>query len=387
MTDRNSQSTALFGNAAVALISSISFGTFASGLQGSVVALATAIGGYSGQQVSTLTTSYFSGYIAGSLYIAQLIALIGYQRTFCIFASLMTAATLFLSLSPNFYLWLLLRGLTGFCMAGLYTVVETSLNALATDKIRGRLLAVYMIVSIGTMSLGQLFLILEVATVFNIAAVAFSLSCVPILLNQRATPNYYKISPVARTFIIFRLSPLVAICCVGTGMVIGAIMGMGVVYASEIGLAKRDVALYMASGFLGSVILQLPIGRISDKLNRKIVISAVAATACLFSVTCLFHSHSSANFQMFTIFAVGGLSFTLYPLCLALVNDRLLPSERVHATSCFVFWMGLGAAAGSPLVAYFMQGFGAQGFMVFLSVIHISVCLIALSAGSKRTFA
>ncbi len=341
------------------------------GLQGSLIGIRSANEGFSTAASGIVMASYFVGFLAGTRAATRAIAAVGHIRVFAALASMASTATLVHVLTISPFTWSLMRFTTGLCMAGLYVVVESWLNELATNATRGRLLAIYMVVSMCGMAGGQFLLNLgdpRSFELFIIASVLVSLALVPVSLSDRGAPPN-------RTPIPMSLRELAAIVPTGLtisalgGMAHGSLLGMGAVYATRAGLTPSQTALFMGAPMLGGVILQFPIGALSDRVPRRGVMFVVAVAATLAASGLLTVAAGSAASYLL-IFAVGGFSFPLYSLGIAYTNDWIKPEQSMGASSALVTMNGIGAVLGPIISAGLITFFDTQMFFVVLIATH-----------------
>jgi MFS family permease len=372
--------------AAWALLMSIGLLMLGNGLQGSLIGLRATFEGFSTQLAGLMGSGYFVGFVLGSALTPKVIAKVGHVRVFAALASLASTMTLLHPVFIDPTLWFVMRVITGFCMAGLYIVAESWLNDLATNKTRGQLLSVYMVVMIGGMASGQLLLNLADPggfKLFILVSVLLSLGLLPVLLSVAPAPSFTSAAPMGLRQ-LYRSSPLGVLGCVVVGLSNGAVMGLGAVYAEQLGFALADISLFMGLVLLGSVVLQWPIGHISDKLDRRWVIVAVTMLAALAALIAIPASQLSTNSLLCVAFLFGGLSFPMYSLCVSHINDNLKPQELVAASSSVVLAVGIGAAIGPSLAAAVMGGVGANGLFAFLAVVHVAVGVFGLYRMTRR---
>ncbi|MEX6502986.1 MFS transporter [Pseudomonas zhanjiangensis] len=370
--------------AAGALLLSMGLLMMGNGLQGSLIALRASLEGFSTQVAGLLMSVYFMGFLAGSTLTPRMVARVGHVRVFAALASLASSAVVLHPLFIDPWLWCGLRLVSGFCIAGLFVVAESWLNDVASNATRGCLLSLYMVVTMAAMAGGQMLLKLADPgrfDLFILITVLVSLALLPVLLSVSPAPAFAA-SEHLNLRALYRRSPLGLLGCVGTGLSTGAVMGMGVIYAEQIGLGLDDIALYMGLVYVGSVALQWPIGRLSDAFDRRRVILLVSGLSAAMALLALASTGLSA--QLAVAFLFGGLSFPLYSLCVAHTNDALTPRQMVAASSHLVLAFGVGAALGPSLAAACMGRLGADGFYLYLAAVHLLIGLFTLYRMTRR---
>lgn len=367
-----------------ALLVGIALLMLGTGLQGSLLGLRASLEGFSTTTVGIVMSSYYLGYLLGSMRAPRLVSSVGHIRVFAAFASIASSTVLLHSLLIEPFGWTLIRIVSGFCMAGLFVVAESWLNEGATNETRGSLLSIYMVVVYGGMGAGQL--LLNAADpggfeLFIITSVLVSVALVPAALSVRSAPVVPSPSHVTLGQ-VFRAAPLGVVGSVLAGTASGALFGVGVVYARLAGLTLGQTSVFMLVAILGGAALQWPVGVVSDRVDRRtviVVVAAAAAAVCLVGTT---GPHGSV--LLVVVGALGALSMPLYPLCNAHANDYIDADARVGAGGRLVLASGLGAIAGPFLASSAMESLGEAGFFWFLALVHVLVAAYAAWRISRR---
>ncbi|QCY09517.1 MFS transporter (plasmid) [Pseudomonas sp. MPC6] len=370
-----------------ALLLSMGLLMLGNGLQGSLIGLRASQEGFSTQITGILMTGYFFGFLAGSTLTPRIVAQVGHIRVFAALASLASSVVLLHAVFIDPWLWFGMRLVTGFCIAGLFIVAESWLNDSASNATRGQLLSLYMVITTGAMACSQLLLNLADPgsfELFILISVQLSLALLPILLSATPAPSFA--APEHLSLLqLYRSSPLGILGCMGTGMSIGAMLGMGVIYAQQMGLSLSRISLFMGLVFVGGVVLQWPIGSLSDRLDRRRVIFVVTALAALTSLLAVAIAKASTAGLLAVAFLFGGLAFPMYSLCVAHTNDALDPRQMVAASSNLVLAFGIGATIGPSLAAFVMEAVGPDGFFWYLGVVHAVIGVFALYRMTRRS--
>jgi MFS family permease len=327
--------------------------------------------------IGLLASAYFLGLVAGSIRLPTLVRQVGHIRLFATVVTVLSASTLIYALWQNIALWSVLRLVDGVCVAGVFICIESWLNHRADHKTRGTILAAYMVALYAGQAGGQFLLQLEGGPTvpFILSSVLVSLSAVPVLLTRIEGPPIHDPVPFS-IFALYRASPLGAVGVGITGLMLGAFYGLGAVFARRSGFAIGDVALFISFVIAGGVALQLPLGRLSDRFDRRLVIAFVLAGLALVSLSLALVSEPVVVMAVGALF--GGLAFSLYPLCVAHANDRLTAEERLSASSVLVLAYSAGAAAGPLLGSAAMAGFGAGGLFLFTAALGAGGLAFAL---------
>ena len=314
--------------------------------------------------IAGVTAAYFTGLTLGSVRIPHLINRVGHIRGFAAFASLYSAAALTYALAPEPWLWTGLRLVDGICVAGIFICLESWLNERAEDRSRGATLAAYMIALYLGQAIGQQFLRLAPdapVLPFLLASIPISLAVIPIALTRMSGPAIAEQLPIPIRR-LYAASPLGFVGSVVSGLMLGAVYGLGAVYARRLGLSVADTAAFMTVLIVGGVALQWPLGRLSDRFERRrVVVATLAGCVAVTGVLAVL----SPGWPLFAAAALfGGFSFALYPLSVAQTNDHLAPAERVAAAGGLVLIYSLGAAAGPLVAGTAMRLAGPQGLFV-----------------------
>ncbi len=350
-----------------------------SGLLNTLLALRGDLEGYAPNTMGFIMSGYFVGFIIGTFIALPLIHRIGHIRSFALCAALVSCSALLHELFVNPYVWMALRVMTGSMLVILYTVTESWLNAQAPSAQRGRVFAVYMIVSLVSLTIAQQLLRLDspsAFTLFALSAMLISVSLVPITWTRLTQPVVTDISRMSLSS-LYKTAP-VAVCGGAlSGLSIGTFWGMGAVYAGRVGFDSHDVANFMSCAILGGALLQYPLGRYSDKHDRRKVLAFVAICASMAALVLLTLARAD-SWLMLAIAVYGGLAFAVYPLSIAHLNDHLEAKNILAGCSALLLIHGVGAALGPAIAGQLMVLIGPQALPVFFAVIQILLATFAL---------
>ena len=356
------------------------------GLQGTLLGVRATLEGFSTQTTGYVMTGYYIGFLLGSFIGPKLVKNVGHIRVFAALASILSAAMLLHAVFIEPVTWFAIRVVNGFAIAGLYIVVESWLNDAATNRTRGQLLSVYMVIVLGGMAAGQFLLNLASPAgfeLFILISVLVSVSLVPIALSVTRAPKFEAPVHVGwRT--MYQTSPLGVVGCLIVGVAQGALIGMGAVYAREIGMSVADVSLFMATALAGGVVLQWPVGHLSDIFDRRVIITVVTLLAALAALVGALAGEHSTAILLVSVFLFGGLSFPVYSLCIAHSNDHLQPDQMVAASGTLVLVAGIGASVGPAFAAALMSMAGPAGFFWCLAAVHAAIGVFALYRMTRR---
>ncbi len=350
------------------------------GVQGTMIALRGSIAGFDAWLIGLMGTSYFGGYIVACVYAPRLVETVGHIRTFAALAAIASAGTLALVLVVDPWAWIVLRFAMGFCFSGLFTVMESWLNASAAKTDRARVLSVYRLIDLGAVTGAQYLIPLFGAggfELFAVVAMFFALSLVPVSVADRSRPE----PPEAFRFdlkAVWRISPLASIGCVTIGLTNSSFRLIGPLYAQDMGLDVAQIATFMGAGIIGGAALQFPLGIFSDTLDRRWTLLAAttgAVAAGLFLTT----ATPGVAWQLYLgIFLFGAFALPLYSLSAAHANDLAEPGQYVLLAAGLTFFFAVGAMFGPLISSWMIERYGASTLFVFTSIVHSAFVVIAL---------
>jgi MFS family permease len=370
-----------------ALLVSVAILLMGNGLQGTLLPVRANIEGFAAFEIGLIGTAYFIGFGAGCYFGGRIVRRAGHIRTFAAMASLASALALAHALFVEPSLWWLFRALTGFCFAVLYVVIESWLNETASNENRGRILSIYSVINLTVITVGQMMLTLyDPATfpLFALASILVSLAVIPLAMTKALPP-----APVET--VRFRLPYLYAISPVGcagalaVGMANGAFWTLGPVFAQERGFDVTGIALFMSVAVLAGALSQWPLGRLSDKRDRRQIIIAVCLVGALSGITMAVFKDIGPGATYALVVVFGGMAFPLYSLCLAHMNDFVARGEFVEASSAMLLLYAVGAALGAIPASILMGHIGPQGLFAFTALGHFALATFTLIRMRRRT--
>ncbi|HSG57441.1 MAG TPA: MFS transporter, partial [Paracoccaceae bacterium] len=343
------------------------------------------IEGFSTFEMSMVMSAYFVGFLGGSKLAPEMIRRVGHVRVFAALASLISAMLILYPSWPNPWVWMACRVVIGFCFCGVYVTAESWLNNAATNETRGQALSMYMLVQVGGIMIAQgLLLVADPGgfILFVIPSVLVSIAFAPILLSVTPTPAFDTTKPMTLRQ-LFNVSPLGCMGMFLLGGVFAAQFGMAAVYGAQTGLSIPEISMFVTAFYLGATVLQFPLGWLSDRMDRRMLILLAAA---LGGAGALLGMVAGTSFVLLlaAAFLVGGTSNPLYSLLIAYTNDFLDRDDMAAASGGLLFINGLGAIAG-PLVTGWMMGvFGSPGYFLVIAVLLISLALYAAYRMTQR---
>ncbi|WP_421937350.1 MFS transporter [Phenylobacterium sp.] len=368
-----------------ALLLSVATLLLGNGLLGTLLIVRAGQEGFSGGAIGAMMSFYFAGFTIGALVLPRIIVSVGHVRTFAGFAAVASMTALLHVAFVEPLAWIPLRLVTGFAYAGMILATESWLNAHALQSTRGQLLSIFGVVSMGSWAVGQG--LLNVAppadvTLFLVVSLLISAAVVPITLLPSHPPPEVEQEPVAFRQLV-RASPLAAVGAFLAGLAIGGFWGLGPNFAQRIGLDVGGISAFMAAVLGGTLALQWPLGWLSDRAPRNLVIggAALASAAAAIGVTLAVQAPLPLLLAAGALF--GGFGIPIYALCLAVANDDL-PAGRLLGTARGLLLLnGIGTAAG-PLVGGAAMGVAGPGGL-FLYAAAVLTLLAALALVGRRT--
>jgi MFS family permease len=350
------------------------------GLQSTLLGLRATNDGFPTPVTGLVMSCYYVGYLAGTRLAPQMLRRVGPVRVFATLAALASVAVLVHASWVHPGPWAAMRLLSGVCFAGIYVVAESWLNHRASSANRGRLLAIYMLVLYVGLGGAQFLLLLsspQSPEPFMLVSALISAAMVPIVASgqevaEAAVPQRVRFRD------LYRDSPLGVVAVAVSGLISSIIFSMGPVYARVSGLGTRGVAEFMAVSIFAAVLTQYPVGRLSDRIDRRTVIASVCLIATVVAV-CIEVFGPLPRILFLPLTALfSGTALTLYSLSVSHVNDKLQPSQMVGASSALLLINGTAAAFGPVLTGALMAAFGARAYFGVLGTLTAALTLFDL---------
>ncbi|MCZ4352376.1 MFS transporter [Roseovarius aestuarii] len=353
------------------------------GMQGTLLGVRGEIEGFSTLEISLVMSGYFVGFLFGSRMAPEMIRRVGHVRVFAALGSMISAVMLLYPSLTDPWIWGAGRILIGFCFSGVYVTAESWLNNAASNENRGKALSLYMIVQmIGIVSAQGLMVVADPGgfILFIIPSVLISISFAPILLSISPTPAFDTTKPMSLREIM-TISPLGCVGMFLLGGIFSAQFGMAAVYGARAGLSVGQISMFVSAFYIGALLVQYPLGWLSDRMDRRMLIMISAA---VMSIGSLFGMVLGGWFPALLVsaFVVGGLSNPLYSLLIAYTCDFLEHEDMAAASGGMVFINGLGAVAGPVITGWMMGVIGPHGFFLFIGGLGAAM---ALYAGYRMT--
>jgi len=355
------------------------------GLQGTLLGVRGDAEGFSASTLGMVMSAYFIGFLGGTQATPWLLRRVGHIRVFAALASLISAAFIVYAAIVHPAAWFALRLVIGFCFSGVYVVSESWLNDSATNETRGQTMSAYVSAQMLGIIVAQG--LLNVADpggydLFVIMSVLVSLSFTPILLSSTPVPVFETTRRMSLGR-LYRTSPL---GCVGVfllGTVFACFFGMGSVFAADQGLDRAEISIFIGAFYIGGMVLQIPIGWFSDRMDRRVLITGITAVGAVAGLLGMVAGNAFAALTAIAL-VLGGVANPLYSLLVAYVNDLLEPEDMASASGGLIFINGVGAMGAPVGVGYVMDTVGGQGFFLFIGGAMALISLYALWRMTQR---
>ncbi|MBW8366618.1 MAG: MFS transporter [Arenimonas sp.] len=368
-----------------ALLAGVALLLMGSGLLGTLLAVRGGLEGFDERTLGLVMSGYFAGFFLGTFAAPPLIRRIGHVRAFAFYTGVCAIAVLLHPLWVDPVVWFGLRLVTGAALVGLYTVIESWLNAQPEREHRSRVFAVYMAVNLAALAAGQLLLGLGVDrgfALFSLVAILVCAAALPVTLTRLAQPSF-PATPRLGLARLYRTAPAAAASAGLSGLAMGAFWGLGPTYAGQIGLGRDGIAYFMVATILGGALLQWPLGRWSDRMDRRIGLMLACAAAAALSLLAVPAAGWGHWAVYATFFAYGGVAFSIYPLAVAHMLDTLPGDELLAGCSSLLLVHGIGAAIGPALAGALMSRHGASALPAFFAAV---LGLLVLYLASRLAF-
>jgi len=326
--------------------------------------------GFSSAVMGMIMSAYFVGFICGTWVSGRLIRRMGHIRTFAFCASVCATTTLLHVIFIDQWAWMGFRFFYGLAYITLMTVIESWLNSQAASHERGRIFAFYMVVNLGALAIAQQMLHLdspEGFLLFALVSILVSWAILPLTLTRRNQPIISAERPKSSLKTLLKIAPLAVAGAFLSGLAMGAFWAMAPIYAIQLGYGISGIATIMSLTIIGGAVLQIPIGRYSDKHDRPKVMTWVVILAAIIALLMTIAPSQRILFGMF--FLWGGLSFSIYPLAVAQLIDQLHPDEIVSGSSDMLVLHGAGCAFAPVIAGSLMTVIGTQGLPIYIGIV------------------
>lgn len=326
--------------------------------------------------IGYVAAAYGIGFAVGCMLAPLLVRTVGHIRAYASLAAVAASVVLAFEIAQSPLAWLVLRGISGMALAGLFTVIDSWVSSTASAKNRGRVIALYLVATKIALVLSPLAIALapvESAGLLMLMAAAMSLSLIPI----SATPTREPRAPTRVKLAIpslFRLAPSAVLGAFAVGLINGPVIAVAPVYGVAVGLAPAQAAILLLAVQAGSLVFQWPLGWLSDRVDRRAVIAGLffaTALACAAIVASTVLAPPPLALVLgFGLY--GGLALCIYAVCVAHACDLVAPEAIVPTVSSLLVCWAVGATLGPLPATALMQEAGPQALFLYVA----AICLV-----------
>ncbi|MDR0253408.1 MAG: MFS transporter [Brucellaceae bacterium] len=369
-----------------ALLLGTAFLLIGSGLHGLLLPLRGNAEGFSVTALGMIGTTWAGGFVAGCIFAPRLVRRAGHVRAFGFFASTAAIVVLLTGLMVDAKIWVVLRAITGFAMAGIFMVIESWLNEKATNETRGKIFGLYMMVNYGAVMSGQMLVTtgdIKGHSLFMIAAIFFCLALLPTAASKASSPR-----PLTEVQLdlkkLYANSPVAFVSVILIGIANGAWGTLGAVFGSQSGIPTTTIALMVSFTIAAGAVMQIPVGRFSDRIDRRYVMASVAGSAALIGFLIFAIAPSNGILILIMTALYGSLAYAIYPVAVAHANDHATPETFVKVSGGLLLLYGFGTMLGPLIAAEAMNNLWPAGLFLVTAVSHIAIAGYAMLRSRKR---
>ncbi len=369
-----------------ALLLGSAFLLYAGGMNGLILPVRGSQEGFSAFSLGLLGTGWAIGYVLGCIMTPGLVGRVGHIRSFSVMASLAALAILASLLFITPWAWIPLRAISGFCFAGAAMIVESWLSERVDASSRGRVFGVYTMVNLMATTTGQLTLTLGETggyTFFVIGAMFYSLALIPTAISSTATPK-----PLVKVRLdlgaLWRNSPIAVYAVLMVGISNSAFGTLAAVYADQIGLQLSAIALFTSIPILAGALAQLPVGQLSDRMDRRKVLIGITIVGIVGDLAFIILQPELAWMNFILVFIFGAAAYAMYPVIVAHANDHAEPDSYIQTSGGLLLVFGVGCIVGPLFAGFGMSAIGTSALFMTTIVVHILIVIYTLWRISRR---
>lgn len=354
------------------------------GLEGVLLPLRGAIQGFGAIEIGLIGSAYHAGLMIGCLICPRIIGRVGHIRAFAVFTAIATMSPLIEAMWPIPPVWWAFRCLTGICVAGILNAVESWMTSVATNENRGQVMSIYTIVNFGSVTVGQQLINISDPLgfqLFSLVAILFSFAAVPLALTLTPHPPAPRM-PRLRIGQLYRVSPAAVAGCFGAGFANGAFWSLAPVYAMDSSIPIGLIPAFVSLVVVGGALAQWPMGRISDRIDRRVVLVALALSSAATAIAMITVAGDTVGPRLGLAWLFGLGALPVYWVSFAHANDLAEPGEAVDVSSSLLLLFAVGAIIGPILAALSMRLIGPEALFIHTACVHV---LIALAVGYRIT--
>ena len=394
MTEKNSVNTQRLFHSTMrknllpvfALLLGTAFLLAGNGLHGLLLPMRGTEEGFSSASLGMLGTAWATGFVLGCIFAQRVVRRIGHVRAFSAFASMIAIIALLTGILVNPIAWIALRVVTGFALAASFMIIESWLNERATNETRGLIFSLYMTITYVAIVAGQMSIALgdvSTSTFFMVAGILYCLALLPTALSTASSPPPLSEVRIALPM-IYRNSPVSFIGILLVGIANGAFGTLGPVFAAKAGLPGGAVATLMSVTIFSGAIMQIPAGKLSDSLDRRYVLAAMAAIASIAGLSLAIFAPSDMGLLFAIVAIYGAMSYTLYSIIVAHANDYADADKFVTVSSGLLLLYGIGTIIGPTVGGILMAGNAPYRLFLVTGLAHLAVAAYAIYRSTRR---
>ncbi len=331
--------------------------------------------------IGLVASAYYVGFLAGALTCDRVVMRVGHIRGFAVFAALAADAALLLVFAHAPWQVAVLRLGIGYASSGMFLVVESWLNDRVDSATRGRAFGAYLVASWGASAAGPLALSVVPATpmLFVLVGIAFATAVLPLALTQQANP---VVKPQAHFALgrLYRVSPVGVACCLASGLINGAYYSLVPVFLERAGYGAGSVAQFISAGMIAGLLVQYPVGMLSDRFGRRPVMVGAVTFALLLAVALRFAAGAPFAAVAALGFCFSGMTAPLYGLGAGQTNDRMERGDYVAASGGLLFIWSLGSSISPSAAGVVMGWIGPGGLFGYVALVLL---LLGLFTGAR----
>ncbi|MEQ8711081.1 MAG: MFS transporter [Rhodospirillales bacterium] len=370
-----------------ALLLSVGLLLMGNGLQGTLLPIRAGIDNFTTFDIGILGSSYFFGFATGCLIGPYMVRRAGHIRAFTGLVAIASTSALIHVMLPVPPIWWVFRAMTGVCFAGLYMIIESWLNERSTNETRGTVFSIYTIINLTVLTAGQMMLTLSDPAgfiLFGVASILVSLAAVPVAMTAAPAPK-----PVGQVKIrirhLYHVSPVGFVGCLVVGLTNGSFWSLGPTFAVKSGMDASGVAIFMSITVIAGAFGQFPIGRTSDRMDRRRVIAAICLAASVSAVIMLILGNVWTSGLLIGSFMFGLFAFPVYSVCVAHTNDYVDPADYVETASELLLLFAAGAVVGPIYTSWLMTVIGPEALFIQTAIVHFLFALFVFYRMRVRT--
>lgn len=369
-----------------ALLLSVALLLMGNGLIGTLLPVRAGLEGFGSLNIGILGSSYYIGFAFGCILGIRLVKRVGHIRVFTAAVSIASMASVVHAMVQTPEIWWIVRGITGFCFATLYLVIESWLNEKSTNETRGLVFSIYTIINLSFITVGQMALTISdprAFTLFGLTSILISLAAVPVALTKASTPQPLATVNIRPRY-LYRISPVGFIGCLTVGLANGAFWALAPVFAQRADGNVESIAIFMSVAVIAGAVGQYPLGRLSDHIDRRtvIILSCIGAAIAGISLAMIDHNWQIGFFAAAAMY--GFFAFPLYSLSVAHLNDFVEEGGFVEAASGLLLIFAIGAVVGPLIASATMRFLGTDKLFAYTASIHLCMAAYAFYRLKQR---